>query len=159
MEAWVTDADRGKLPLRMHVSMLGLLGIGGHLGRWTQEEREVARKHSAAYKSIRHTVQQGDQYRLRSAQAGPFSAVQYVSKDRSGSVLFAFRTHLPRSQEALPPLYLRGLEGGALYEVEGFPGVRSGAAWMHAGLTLKLGDFESTVRGIRRVEGTVVNAQ
>jgi alpha-galactosidase len=65
-------------------------------------------------------------------------------------VLFAFRTHLPPPAQ-LPPLYLRGLEPDARYEVEGIDGARSGSAWMHAGLSLELGDFGSTVRSIRRV--------
>jgi hypothetical protein len=64
-------------------------------------------------------------------------------------VLFAFRTHMPEPAQ-LPPLYLRGLDPQALYEIEGFPGARSGLAWMHAGLSLHLSDFESTVRRIRR---------
>lgn len=154
MEAWVTDADRGELPLefRLHVSMLGLLGLGGQLLDWTQAEREVARTQIALYKSIRHLVQRGDQYRLRSAQEQAYSAVQYLSKDRSEGVLFAFRTHLARPA-TLPPLYLRGLEPGALYAVEGMEGPRSAEAWMHMGLSLGLGDYQSAVRKIQRLLG------
>ena len=74
-----------------------------------------------------------------------------MSKDRGEGVLFAFRTHLP-PPALLPPLYLRGLDPEAGYEVEGLPGVRTGAAWSHAGLVLELEDFQSAVRRIRRVE-------
>ena len=80
----------------------------------------------------------------------PFSAVQYVSKNRSESVLFAFRTHMPPPAR-LAPLYLRGLDPDSRYEVEGIAGARSGSAWMHGGLELELEDFSSTVRRIRRV--------
>jgi alpha-galactosidase len=76
--------------------------------------------------------------------------MQYMSKDQSEGVLFAFRTHLP-PPVTLPPLYLRGLTPTARYEVEGIAGTSSGAAWMHAGLQLELKDFESSVRRIRRV--------
>ncbi|MFC4455446.1 alpha-galactosidase [Deinococcus sonorensis] len=152
MEAWVTDADRGRLPLefRFHVSMLGSLGLGGHLLHWSEQEREQATLLVALYKEVRHVIQFGDQYRLRSAQHAPFSAVQYVSKDRSEGVLFAFRTHMARPT-ILPPLYLRGLDADALYEVEGEPEPLSGAAWMHAGVNVQLNDFESQVRRIRRL--------
>jgi hypothetical protein len=51
----------------------------------------------------------------------------------------------------LPPLYPRGLDPDSGYEVEGIAGARSGDAWMRGGLHLDLGDFESTVRRIRRV--------
>src|SRR5258708_6515384 len=88
MEAWVTDAAQDQLSLefRFHVSMCGSLGVSGHLLRWTDAERAEAARLIALYKEIRPTVQFGDQYRLRRPR-GAFSAVQYVSKDRSESVL------------------------------------------------------------------------
>ena len=44
MEAWVTDMGAEYLPLefRMHVSMCGALGIGGHLVHWGAERRAEA---------------------------------------------------------------------------------------------------------------------
>jgi len=152
MEAWVTDMGADYLPLafRFHVSMCGSLGVGGHLVRWSDAMRAEAAQWIALYKEIRHVVQLGDCYRLRSPQAHPFSAVQYVSKDRAEGVLFAFRTHLPPPTQ-LPALYLRGLDPNASYEIEELPGVRSGQAWMQAGLSVELNDFESAVRRIRRV--------
>jgi alpha-galactosidase len=131
--------------------------VGSHLIRWTPEQRAEAAHWIALYKEIRPIVQFGDLYRLRSPQTHPFSAVQYVSKDQSAGVLFAFRTHLPLPaphppmQPQLPPLYLRGLEPDAFYEVEGIAGARSGRAWMHAGLQVELADFGSAVLRIRRV--------
>jgi alpha-galactosidase len=151
MEAWVTDAGNNYLSLefRFHVSMCGSLGVGGHLLRWSEAERAEAARWIALYKEIRPIIQLGDLYRLRSPQAGAFSALQYVSKDRSAGVLFAFRTHLPVPAD-LPPLYLRGLDPESRYEVEGV-GVRSGQGWMRAGLDVKLKDFQSTVRRVRRM--------
>jgi alpha-galactosidase len=161
MEAWVTDMGPESLPLefRFHVSMCGVLGIGGHLGHWGAERRAEAAELIALYKAIRPLVQDGDLYRLQSAVEGPFSALQYVSKDRSEAVLFAFRTHMramsnqPYFAARLPTIYLRGLDPEALYAVEGFPEPRSGQAWMRAGLYLHLEDFQSTVRRVRRIEG------
>ena len=152
MEAWVTDAGQNYLSLefRFHVSMCGSLGVGGHLLYWSEQERAQAAKWIALYKELRPIIQFGDQYRLRSPQAHAFSAVQYISKDRSEGVLFAFRTHLPFPTD-LPPLYLRGLELNARYQVEGIEGARSGLAWMRTGIEIELGDFSSTIRRIRRV--------
>lgn len=152
LHAWVADVPARHLSLafRFHVGMCDILGIGGHLARWNADERAEAAKWIALYKDIRHIIQLGDLYRLRAPQAHPFSAVQYVTKDQSEAVLFAFRTHLPPRAQ-LPPLYLRGLDPDAHYEVEGVAGARSGVAWMRAGLPVELKDFESTVRRIRRV--------
>jgi alpha-galactosidase len=153
MEAWVTDvgADRRSLAFRFHVSMCGSLGVGGHLTHWSEQQRSQAAEWIALYKELRPIIQFGDQYRLRSAQAHPFSAVQYMSKDRGAGVLFAFRTHLA-DPITLPALRLRGLDPQARYQVEGEAGVRSGLAWMADGLHLQLHDFESTVRRIQRLD-------
>ncbi len=152
MEAWVTDAkaERISLEFRFHVSMCGSLGVGGHLLHWSEAEREEAARWISFYKKIRSIIQLGDQYRLRSPQVHPYSAVQYMSKDQNEGALFVFRTHLPDPAQ-LPVIYLRGLDPLALYEIEGIPGQRSGLAWMQAGLTIPLKDFESTVRRIKKV--------
>jgi len=134
--------------------MCGSLGIGCNLLALTAQERSDAARWIALYKEIRPIVQLGDAYRLRSAQAGPFSAVQYLSHDAGDGVLFAFRTHMAEPV-TLPPLYLRGLDSEQLYVVDGFPTPRSGASWMHAGLSLSLSDFQSTVRRIRAVPSEV----
>ncbi|HEY1015411.1 MAG TPA: alpha-galactosidase [Herpetosiphonaceae bacterium] len=153
MEAWVTDAlaDRRSLAFRFHVSMCGALGVGGHLARWTAGQRAEAAELIALYKAIRPIIQFGDLHRLLPAQGQPLSAVQYVSKDRAESVLFAFRTHLPEPAE-LAPIRLRGLDPDARYLVEGWDGPRSGLAWMRDGLPVALGDFESAVRRIHRCD-------
>jgi alpha-galactosidase len=150
MEAWVTDTNAARLPLefRFHVAMCGVLGVGGNLTRWSAAEREEAARLVALYKEVREVVQRGDHYRLRSPQQHAYSALQYVSKDRDEAVLFAFRTHLP-PPVTTPRLRLRGLDPSRLYEVEGLPGARSGAAWMYDGLSIDLDDFSSAVRRVR----------
>jgi alpha-galactosidase len=155
MEAWVTDMnpDRLSLAFRFHASMCGVLGVGGHLARWTAEERAEGARWIALYKEVRRTIQYGDQYRLGSPQAEAFSAVLYVSKERSEAVLFAFRTHIARPT-ALLPLRLRGLDPEALYMIGDTGQTRSGSAWMHSGLLLELKNFESKVIRISRVAGT-----
>jgi len=155
MEAWVTDADKENVSLefRFHVSMCGSLGVGGNLLEWSGSERELAAQCIKLYKEIQHVVQFGDQYRLISPQKNRFSAVQYVSKDKTEGVLFVFRVHVLdfTSVGGLPPIYLRGLEPGALYSVEGFTEPRSGKAWMEAGLKVELKNMQSKVMRINKV--------
>ena len=146
MEAWVTDVDRGKLPLefRFHVSMCGTLGVGGHLMRWAENELVAAKRLISEYKAVREIIQLGDLYRLRSPHEHAFSALQYVSRDQANSVVFAFRTHIARPA-ILPPLYLRGLDPAATYSIEGY-GTRTGQAWMQAGVRVTLAsDFSSVM--------------
>jgi alpha-galactosidase len=152
MEAWVTDASQHLISLefRFHTSMCGILGVGGHLQHWSEQERAQAKRLIAQYKEIRSTIQFGDLYRLRSPQQHPFSAVQYVSKDRSEAVLFAFRTYIPDPIE-LPSLYLCGLDPDTRYRIDGVDGVRSGKSWMHAGVRVSLNNFQSVLLRIRKV--------
>ncbi|WP_425145127.1 alpha-galactosidase [Deinococcus sp.] len=152
MEAWVTDRRGGQVPLafRFHVSMAGSLGIGGDIRRWTAAEQEQARELVSVYKEIRPIVQAGELYRLRSPSQHAYSAVQYLSKDQAQGVLIAYHTHTAREHDA-PPLYLQGLLPTERYELEGC-GVRTGEGWRLGGVTLPLGEFESTLRRIRRVD-------
>ena len=55
MEAWVTDMGGAEIPLafRMHASMCGSLGIGGHLVRWGAERRAEAAQWIKVYKEIK----------------------------------------------------------------------------------------------------------
>ncbi|MCL4246884.1 MAG: alpha-galactosidase [Anaerolineae bacterium] len=153
MEAWVTDAGRGQVPLefRFHVSMSGVLGLGGNLLQWSDDERATAARWIAYYKQIRAIVQLGDQYRLLSAHDGQFSAMQYMDKERNHGVVFAYRVWLP-DPTILPPIRLRGLIPDAHYEIQGIDGERSGLAWMRDGLRLPLANLESAVHTIRRLD-------
>jgi alpha-galactosidase len=152
MEAWVTDAGRGRISLdfRFHVAMCGSLGVGGDLLYWSEEERERAAHWIALYKEVREIIQFGDQYRLGSPQDEPFTTLVYVNKEKTEGVLFAFRTHIPEPL-FLPPVRLQGLDEQKLYEVEGMDEARSGLAWMQTGVQVFLSDFESTVLRIRAV--------
>ena len=112
MEAWVTDvgADRRSLAFRFHVSMCGSLGIGGHLAHWDAARRSEAADWIAPYKEIRPIIQFGDLYRLRSPQQDPFSALEYVSKDkREACCSPSARTSRPStSSRSSPPSTCKG---------------------------------------------------
>ena len=152
MEAWVTDWDKDLVPLefRFHVSMCGSLGVGGNLLEWNQSDREAAAKCISLYKEIRHIIQFGDQFRLISSQKNDYSAVQYLSKDKTEGVLFVFRTHIPEPFNT-PLIHLRGLDPEALYSIEGFEQTFSGLAWMEAGLKVVLKNMQSKILRIKRI--------
>ncbi|MDA8296976.1 MAG: alpha-galactosidase [Actinomycetota bacterium] len=96
MMAWVTDSPnpltRRELPLayRFHVAMAGSLGIGGNLSEWTAAEREEARQLVGRYKQIRPIVQHGRLFRLLDLARDDLAAVQYVARDDSAIVVFAW---------------------------------------------------------------------
>jgi alpha-galactosidase len=144
MEAWVTEMGDNFVPLsfRFHVSMMGVLGVGANLAHWNDAEMQEAAKWIALYKAIRPVVQFGDMYRLLNPE--PYYAVQYLSKDKSQVVVFAFRTHA--AEPAAPFVFrLQGLAPEKRYKLHGRGEVKSGAAWMAVQETMMLGNFRSEI--------------
>ncbi|SEO89742.1 alpha-galactosidase [Paenibacillus sp. OV219] len=157
MEAWVSDEvhplNQRKLSLkyRFHSAMMGNLGIGDNLLKWSDTEKEEARELVELYKNIRPIVQHGDQYRLLSPRNNELSATMYVNRSKDEAVVFIFlRSNSFAS--TLPKLRLDGLEDHALYLIEGEQQPISGKALKQVGIKLNLiGDFDSTVIRINRV--------
>jgi alpha-galactosidase len=144
MEAWVTDADRGRIPLafRFHVSMCGSLGIGGNLLNWSEAELSEASYWIKRYKDLRDIIQLGDQYRLDQ------NVIQYMSKDGQKGVLLAFCANTASIELKIK---LQGLDPQKTYLMEGIPGVHSGSTLMSKDMEISLFTFESTMREIHQV--------
>lgn len=146
MTCWVTDTpDKAGRPGRcgiaykFHAAMCGPLGIGADIGRLDDEALEEYKKHIAAYKEIRQTVQFGTLHRLSPPQSG-LAAVQYTSPGQT--VVLAF-LHSQVFGDRLPPLRLRGLEAGHTYRLSDGRGM-AGSTLMNLGVDLPLaGDFSS----------------
>ncbi|MGW1721561.1 alpha-galactosidase [Streptomyces sp. NPDC002306] len=155
MAAWVTDSPNvqlngraSSLRFRFVSSMAGVLGVGGDLTRWTEEELAEAADWVALYKEIRPLVQHGDLYRLRAPQGG-LSAVQYVRGDET-VVLACLQAQ--RYGEPVPALRLRGLDPEASYKCHETGEVHRGAVLLHHGMRTGLrGDLDATVIRLRRV--------
>jgi len=152
MMCWVTESPHGfngrSLPLsyRFHSSMMGGLGIGANIGKWSEEEMVEAKQYVEQYKEIRHIVLHGSLYRLQSFKQTNAAAYQYISEDREESVIFTFlqSQHFGTEERRL---LLQGLEPKASYEVirEGLePIIMHGSNLMNIGIPVTLrGDYSS----------------
>lgn len=155
MAAWVTDSPNAQLNgrvsslgFRFVSAMAGVLGVGGDLSEWTEEELAEARGWVSLYKEIRPLVQRGDLYRLR-PPAGGLSAVQYVLGDETVVLAWLQAQHYG---ESAPALRLRGLDATASYECRETGEVHRGAVLLHHGLRTGLrGDLDATVLRLRRI--------
>lgn len=141
MVSWVTDNSDYFLPLkfRFHSSMMGTLGIGANLKHWDEKQLEESKSFIALYKEIRHIVQKGDLYRLTSTRKESYSAVEYISKDKTEILLFTFSIKRPLSVQN-PIIYLKGLDPDKTYCVEGVDRIVSGQYLMTQGLKVALYD-------------------
>lgn len=80
MSSWVTDrpalgARDTPLRFRLHVSMSGLMAIGGDIRNWPQDDLSAAGEFVALYKDIRPLVQFGELFRLNSPDPGRADAL------------------------------------------------------------------------------------
>lgn len=152
---WVTDENgiNGRtfsLDFRFHVAMMGVLGIGADITRWSQESLDKAAELVAQYKTIRETTQFGTFYRLRSPREGAISAMQFVHPDGHESVVGVYLTQSHFGYSSTP-LRLQGLDPDALYHVDGWDEPWSGQALMQRGLPVAFkGAFVSTLIRLSR---------
>ncbi|WP_449350484.1 alpha-galactosidase [Streptomyces shaanxiensis] len=155
MAAWVTDSpntqlnDRvSSLRFRFVSSMAGVLGVGGDLTEWTEEELAEARRWVDLYKEIRPLVQHGELHRLRPPRGG-LSAVQYVRGDETVVLAWLQAQHYG---EPVPAVRLRALDPTASYECLETGEVHRGAVLLHHGLRTGLrGDLDAAVLRLRRI--------
>ncbi|WP_338894811.1 alpha-galactosidase [Streptomyces sp. TG1A-60] len=154
MAAWVTDSPNNQLNGRVSTlrfrfvsAMAGVLGVGGDLAEWSEEELAEARDWVELYKEIRPVVQRGDLYRLRPPTGG-LSAVQYVHGDEIVVLAWLQAQHYG---EPVAPLRLRGLDPTEVYECRETGEMHRGAVLLHHGLRTGLrGDFDAMVIRMRR---------
>ena len=99
MRAWVTDCpnflSRRIIPMkfRYHSAMMGTLGIGCNILKFSEEEIELSKELIEEYKNIRHIVQEGDFYRLENNSKNKYKLYQYMNGKEG--LVFAF---LPQSE-------------------------------------------------------------
>ncbi|MFD9324277.1 alpha-galactosidase [Streptomyces sp. NPDC060065] len=155
MAAWVTDSPNtqlngrvSSLRFRFVSAMAGVLGVGGDLSEWSEQELAEARDWVELYKEIRPVVQRGDLYRLRAPEGG-LSAVQYVHGDE---VVVLAWLQAQRHGEPVARLRLRGLNPTQAYECRETGEVHRGAVLLHHGMRTGLrGDLDATVIRLRRM--------
>lgn len=151
MRAWVTDCpnflSQRNIPLRFrfHSAMMGTLGIGGNILKWSDEDMKLAKDMVEEYKSIREIVQEGDFFRLENTSTNNYHLFEYTKDNEA--LLFAF---LPQTQIGHRPVRvkLRNLDEKGMYEykINGETMVKSGSYLMNYGVNIHLrGDYQSEI--------------
>jgi len=164
MTNWVTDhewhQETTPLEFRFHVAMAGNLGVGSDLLQWGKDEIATAKQLIQQYKNIRHIIQLGDTYRIRSPFKGNSMAVQYVTRDKEESVVFHFQTleTTPMAEKGgnfSKRLILKGLDPNGTYMISGeHPKQKvSGDALMKSGVRIPLdGNYSSKVVVLEKIK-------
>ncbi|MFD1954120.1 alpha-galactosidase [Paenibacillus thailandensis] len=141
------------LETRGNVALSGNFGYELDLTKFSGDEKEIVKRQVALYKEIRHLVQFGDFYRLRSPFEGNDTAWMFVSKDR-GEAFVMYARVLQEANEPLDRFRLKGLDPKRDYRLEQDGSLYGGDELMYAGLPVPElhGDFQSAVYRFRAVE-------
>ena len=158
MRSWVTDCpnflSRRIIPMkfRYHSAMMGTVGIGCNILKFSEEEIELSKGLIEEYKNIRHIVQEGDFYRLENNSKNKYKLYQYMNGKEG--LVFAF---LPQSElgHRGTTIKFRALEKESTYlvKIDKNVIVKTGRYLMNHGLELKLyGDYDSIIIKISKIE-------
>lgn len=153
MRAWVTDTGNASMDFKCKIAMQGALGIGCNLTKISQEDLQTIKENVKLYKKIRKTVQFGDRFRLMDLDRDELSAVQYVSEDKSESVVFT-ATPGTRFMHNYFNIFLKGLEKDKKYILDfgDKKVIKTGAYLMNVGVEKKYsGKFVSEIWILKRL--------
>ena len=154
MRAWVTDANnRSTIPLtfKFHSAMMGTLGMGCNILKFTEEEMELSRQLIEEYKQIRHIIQDGDFYRLNPITSNNYQVYEYANEDEAVLFVFLPQTQISRLGACIK---IRGLDADARYEFNLSDDliIKSGSYLMNHGIQVKLsGDYASTIIKFKKI--------
>lgn len=142
------------MKFRLDVASMCKLGFDIDMASLSQPDYKLCQEAVANYKRLKPVILDGDMYRLVSPYECSHAAVNYVAKDKSSAVVFAYDLH-PRYKEPVLNVRLQGLDPERTYGVtelnlpegqEGFTGSFTGDYLMKIGLPLL-----SAVEGSSRV--------
>jgi alpha-galactosidase len=165
MVDWVTDDNWHhagvSMKYRFAVSMAGVLGVGGDISKWSEADRNTAKKMIALYKEIRPIIQQGTVYQLMPPTTSDRVALEYLSPDRQQGVLllYTMRDPLAGSIEAerlTRVLKFLGLDPNASYairsdESDGPEQIASGRTLMDVGMPWPIfGDYNCAILRLQK---------
>lgn len=151
----VPNAQTGRatpLETRGVAAMSGTFGYEMDLSAATEAEKRLIQEQTAFFKEHYDLIQRGDYYRLTDL-SGPFTAWEQVSPDRR-EALVSLVYGPNRAASPFRTLRLKGLEPGALYQVNGGE-TRRGDVLMAAGwpLPMPTGDYQSLQLYLQAVPG------
>ena len=132
------------LETRGAVAMSGTFGYEMDLGRATPEERETIKAQVKFFKEHYGLIQRGDYYRLSDPFTAPYTAWEQVSPDKREALVSLVYSPL-QANGPFRTLRMKGLDPGAVYQVNGGEEGWPGDVLMAAGypLPLSMGDYQS----------------
>lgn len=118
MASHVTDWNKkASMKFRVDVASMCKLGFDIDVHNLSDADFNLCKQAVANYNRLKPVILDGEMYRLVSPYEGNHAAVNYVSEDKTHTVLFAYDLH-PRYKEPLFNVKLQGLDPSLVYSVK-----------------------------------------
>jgi alpha-galactosidase len=109
----VTESGHRPMHFACSIAMSACFGMDLDLTKLPEQDKAICAGAIAAYKQIRDVIAQGDLYRLEDPHGNYRGALDFVSKDRTSAVVFAFQLQDGQNQAVYP----QGLDPDRTYTV------------------------------------------
>ena len=125
----VTDWGKQPVKFRVDVASMGKLGFDIVVDKLSEKDFAFCQQAVKNYNSFKHTVWQGDLYRLLNPHENRLASLMYVSKDQNNAIMFNLMVNnrVAITATALP-VQLAGLDPAKKYHVKElnlYPGTSS----------------------------------
>ncbi len=124
----VTDWGKQPIKFRTDVAMMGKLGFDIVIDHLNENDLAFCQQAVQTYNEIKHTIWQGDQYRLTHPNESSVASMLFVDKDKTRGILFNYLVNYRYDEGSLAPIKLEGLDPNRNYrvkEVNVYPGTSS----------------------------------
>ncbi|MUT67805.1 alpha-galactosidase [Paenibacillus sp. NEAU-GSW1] len=141
------------LETRGNIALSGNFGYELDLTKFSEEDNETVKAQIALYKEVRHLVQFGDFYRLKSPFEGNDTAWMFVSKDKA-EALVVYASVLKEPNPQLSRFRLKGLDPAREYTLLASGEAYGGDELLYTGIPMPHfhGDYESKVYRFQAVK-------
>lgn len=121
----VTDWGKQPIKFRTDVAMMGKLGFDIVVDHLAADDLKFCQDAVQTYNAIKHTVWQGDQYRLTDPHESDVASMLFVGKEQGKAVLFNYLVSNRYDAGSKLPVKLEGLDATQSYrisEINRYPG-------------------------------------
>ncbi|GIM29813.1 alpha-galactosidase [Clostridium polyendosporum] len=138
---------------RAVVAMAGNYGYELDVTKLSSEEKEAIKEQVNLYKEIRHIVQFGEYYRLKSPFEGNDVAWMFISEDKK-EVVVSYVRQYAKPNAPFTSIKLRGLDPNGKYRLISEDSIFGGDELMYVGLNMPelRGDYQGTMFRFEKVD-------
>lgn len=124
----ITDWGKQSMKFKTDVAMMGKPGFDIVVSKLQEKDLLFCQEAIKTFNQIKHTIWQGDQYRLQDPRKEQVASIMYVTEKKDSAVLFNYLVSKRQDAGSHFPVKLKGLDSQKKYrlqEINLYPGTRT----------------------------------